>query len=78
MECALATSDDAAVYDDLLDLLAYNADAERGLAFRLSYETSTLSCAVCKRRKGSDISLLNPVTGALMPLFNPRTQSSDF
>jgi hypothetical protein len=32
----MATSDDAAVYDDLLDLLADHADAERVLAFRLS------------------------------------------
>lgn len=32
----MATSDEAAVYDDLLDLLAESAEAERVLAFRLS------------------------------------------
>jgi hypothetical protein len=33
-----------------------------------------LSCTVCNRRKGSDISSVDPETGNLMPLFNPRTQ----
>ena len=32
----MAPIDDTAVYDDLLDLLAASADAERVLAFRLS------------------------------------------
>lgn len=33
-----------------------------------------LSCMVCNRRKGSDIGSVNPDTGNLAPLFNPRTQ----
>jgi hypothetical protein len=33
-----------------------------------------LSCAVCNRRKGSDISSVDPETGTLVPLFNPGTQ----
>jgi hypothetical protein len=37
-------------------------------------ENLALSCTVCNRRKGSDISSLDPVTGTLVPLFNPRTQ----
>ena len=37
-------------------------------------ENLALSCTVCNRRKGSDISSLDPVTGILVPLFNPRTQ----
>jgi hypothetical protein len=37
-------------------------------------ENLALSCTVCNRRKGSDISSLDPATGALIPLFNPRTQ----
>jgi len=37
-------------------------------------ENLTLSCTVCNRRKGSDLSSLDPVTGTLVPLFNPRTQ----
>ena len=37
-------------------------------------ENLALSCMVCNRRKASDISSLDPLTGALVPLFNPRTQ----
>jgi HNH endonuclease len=33
-----------------------------------------LSCMVCNRRKGSDISSIDPETGNLVSLFNPRTQ----
>lgn len=33
-----------------------------------------LSCTVCNRRKGSDIGSLDPDSGTLIPLFNPRTQ----
>jgi hypothetical protein len=33
-----------------------------------------LSCMVCNRRKGSDIGSLDPDSGTLIPLFNPRTQ----
>jgi hypothetical protein len=32
-------------------------------------ENLALSCTVCNRRKGSDISSLDPVTGILVPLF---------
>ena len=38
-------------------------------------ENLALSCTVCNRRKASDISSLDPFTGGLVPLFNPRTQS---
>ena len=41
---------------------------------RTALENLALSCTVCNRRKGSDISSLDPVTGSLVPLFNPRTQ----
>jgi hypothetical protein len=37
-------------------------------------ENLALSCMVCNRRKGSDLSSLDPVTGTLVPLLNPRTQ----
>jgi hypothetical protein len=33
-----------------------------------------LSCTVCNRRKGSDISSVDPETANLVSLFNPRTQ----
>lgn len=32
------------------------------------------ACFECNRAKGSDIASLDPATGALTPLFNPRTQ----
>lgn len=33
-----------------------------------------LSCMLCNRRKASDIGSIDPDTGDLAPLFNPRTQ----
>jgi hypothetical protein len=33
-----------------------------------------LSCMSCNLRKGSDISSLDPISGIVVPLFNPRTQ----
>lgn len=33
-----------------------------------------LSCLFCNRRKGSDIASIDPATGILTPLFNPRNQ----
>ena len=38
-----------------------------------SLENLALSCALCNRRKGSDIGAADPQTGNLVPLFNPRT-----
>jgi HNH endonuclease len=37
-------------------------------------ENLTLACFDCNRFKGSDIASLDPASGELMPLFNPRTQ----
>jgi len=36
-----------------------------------------LSCALCNRRKGSDIGSLDPSTGRFVGLFNPRAQGWD-
>jgi hypothetical protein len=33
-----------------------------------------LSCLPCNLRKGSDVGSFDPVSGDLVPLFNPRTQ----
>ena len=40
-------------------------------------ETNNLAyaCAQCNRFKGSDIATIEPQTGQIVPLFNPRTQS---
>lgn len=34
-----------------------------------------LACIDCNRFKGSDIASIDPLTGEIVPLFNPRTQS---
>ena len=46
--------DDTAIYDDLLDLLAESAEAERVLAFRLSVAKQTrLDAFLDKNRNGT-------------------------
>ena len=37
-------------------------------------ENLALACFDCNRFKGSDIASINPDTGAIVALFNPRTQ----
>ena len=50
----MATSDESAVYDDLLDLLADSAEAERVLAFRLSaVKQARLDTLLDKNREGT-------------------------
>jgi hypothetical protein len=38
-------------------------------------ENLALSCTPCNRRKASDISSVDPQTGRLVGLFNPRTRT---
>jgi 5-methylcytosine-specific restriction endonuclease McrA len=35
-------------------------------------ENLALSCTLCNKHKGSDLASLDPETGAVVPLFNPR------
>jgi hypothetical protein len=35
-------------------------------------ENLALCCTICNRRKGSDLSTLDPLTGELVGLFHPR------
>lgn len=37
-------------------------------------ENLALSCLPCNRYKGSDLGTFDPLTGEIVPLFNPRTQ----
>lgn len=37
-------------------------------------ENLAVSCTLCNRRKGSDLSSVDPATAQIVPLFNPRTQ----
>ena len=34
-----------------------------------------MSCTICNRRKGSDIGAIDPETGQLVRVYNPRTQN---
>lgn len=36
-------------------------------------ENLALSCGICNKYKGSDIASIDDETGAIVPLFNPRT-----
>ncbi|MBC7880460.1 MAG: HNH endonuclease [Anaerolineae bacterium] len=38
-------------------------------------ENLVLSCLPCNRRKGSDLTSIDPFTGEITPLFNPRLQT---
>ena len=37
-------------------------------------ENLVLACLPCNRHKGSDLTSIDPLTGLITPLFNPRTQ----
>lgn len=37
-----------------------------------SEENLALSCTLCNGHKGSDIASVDPLTGEIVPLFNPR------
>ncbi|PZU98117.1 MAG: HNH endonuclease [Leptolyngbya sp.] len=38
-------------------------------------ENLVLACLPCNRHKGSDLTSVDPLTGEITPLFNPRSQS---
>jgi hypothetical protein len=60
------------------DLAASSHQVDHVIAEKHGGQTAVdnlaLSCIVCIRRKGSDIASVDPETGNLVPLFNPRTQ----
>jgi HNH endonuclease len=60
------------------DLAASSYQVDHVIAEKHAGQTTldnlALSCTVCNRRKGSDIGSVDPETGTLVPLFNPRTQ----
>ena len=60
------------------DLVASSHQVDHVIAEKHGGQTAldnlALSCTVCNRRKGSDIGSVDPETGILVPLFNPRTQ----
>jgi hypothetical protein len=38
-------------------------------------ENLALACVICNGAKGSDLATIDPLSGEIVPLFNPRTQS---
>lgn len=56
----------------------YPHEPDHIIAVRHSGPTTAMNlayaCFECNRAKGTDISSLDPETGALTPLYNPRTQ----
>ena len=38
-------------------------------------ENLALSCLSCNRRKGTDMATFDPISGEIVPLFNPRSQN---
>jgi HNH endonuclease len=60
------------------DLVAFTHQVDHVIGEKHRGQTSldnlALSCTVCNRRKGSDIGSIDPQTGNLVSLFNPRTQ----
>ena len=41
---------------------------------KTTLENLALSCTLCNRRKGSDLSSIDPTTGKVVALFHPRSQ----
>jgi len=38
-------------------------------------ENLALACVICNGNKGSDLATIDPFSGEIVPLFNPRTQN---
>jgi hypothetical protein len=60
------------------DLVASTHQVDHVIAEKHGGETSldnlALSCTLCNRRKGSDLTSLDPENRVIVSLFNPRTQ----
>jgi HNH endonuclease len=41
---------------------------------RSTEDNLVIACLPCNRHKGSDLTSIDPLTGVITPLFNPRTQ----
>lgn len=60
------------------DFSIYTHEVDHAVAFKHGGETIAenlvLSCLPCNRHKGSDLTSIDPITGEITPLFNPRVQ----
>jgi len=61
------------------DFAMYSHEIDHIIALKHGGETIAsnlaLSCLPCNRHKESDLASLDPITGEIVPLFNPRRQS---
>ena len=69
-EYCLLHADDEPIYPHEVDHVIAEKHAGETAAHNLAY-----ACFYCNRFKGSDLASLDPLTGAITPLFNPRSQS---
>jgi 5-methylcytosine-specific restriction endonuclease McrA len=56
----------------------YSHEIDHVIAIKHGGETNennlVIACLPCNRHKGSDLTSIDPQTGTITPLFNPRTQ----
>ncbi|MCL4267437.1 MAG: HNH endonuclease [Anaerolineae bacterium] len=60
---------DTSTYNHEIDHIVARKHGGQSIA-----ENLALACLPCNRRKGSDLTTIDPVTGIVVPLFNPRVQ----
>ncbi|PZO44300.1 MAG: HNH endonuclease [Shackletoniella antarctica] len=57
----------------------YRHEVDHAIALKHGGQTTSenlvLACLPCNRHKGSDLTSLDPITGVITPLFNPRNQT---
>jgi 5-methylcytosine-specific restriction endonuclease McrA len=57
----------------------YSHEVDHAIALKHGGQTISenlvLACLPCNRHKGSDLTSLDPLTGEITPLFNPRAQT---
>ena len=56
----------------------YSHEVDHVIALKHGGESTednlVIACLPCNRHKGSDLTSIDPLTGSITPLFNPRTQ----
>jgi len=71
-EYCLLHRDDEPVYPHEIDHVIAEKHSGPTAAYNLAF-----ACFYCNRFKGTDIASIDPLTGEIVPLFNPRTQLWD-
>ncbi|MFZ4663697.1 MAG: HNH endonuclease [Caldilineaceae bacterium] len=68
-EYCLLHRDDEPIYSHEVDHVIAEKHFGQTVAHNLAF-----ACFYCNRFKGTDIASIDPLTGLVVPLFNPRTQ----